>query len=116
MRLRPVVLIADDTLDHLDLYDLAPADRYTVLRARSGVEAFQTRRTACAGAASHLRRCRGLRDRAARTFSHVSKPSSPGIITSSTIASGCSAVAIRVDTLRACRGLREAESRLNGDS
>jgi CheY-like chemotaxis protein len=42
MRARPVVLIADDTLDHLDLYELALADRYTVLRARNGAEALTT--------------------------------------------------------------------------
>src|SRR5205814_9276057 len=38
MRVRPVVLIADDSLDQLDLYELALADRYTIARARSGQE------------------------------------------------------------------------------
>jgi CheY-like chemotaxis protein len=36
MRVRPVVLIADDTLDQLDLYEMALIDRYTVLRATTG--------------------------------------------------------------------------------
>src|SRR5712672_4487810 len=36
MRIRPVVLIADDTADQLDLYEMALADHYTVVRANTG--------------------------------------------------------------------------------
>jgi DNA-binding response OmpR family regulator len=33
MRVRPVVLLVDDILDQLDLYEMGLADRYTILRA-----------------------------------------------------------------------------------
>jgi CheY-like chemotaxis protein len=36
MRVRPVVLIVDDTVDQLDLYEMGLADRYTILRATTG--------------------------------------------------------------------------------
>lgn len=36
MRVRPVVLIVDDTLDQLDLYEMALSDRYTTVRATTG--------------------------------------------------------------------------------
>lgn len=41
MRARPVVLVVDDTLDHLDLYEMALADHYTILRATSGAAALE---------------------------------------------------------------------------
>ncbi len=36
MRVRPVVLIVDDTLDQLDLYEMALSDQYTTVRATTG--------------------------------------------------------------------------------
>jgi DNA-binding response OmpR family regulator len=39
MRVRPVVLIVDDTDDQLDLYEMALADDYTILRATTGRDA-----------------------------------------------------------------------------
>jgi DNA-binding response OmpR family regulator len=39
MRIRQVVLIVDDTLDELDLYEMALADQYTMVRATSGADA-----------------------------------------------------------------------------
>lgn len=36
MRHRPVVLLADDTLDQLDLYELALSDQFRIVRATTG--------------------------------------------------------------------------------
>jgi two-component system cell cycle response regulator len=36
VRVRPVVLIVDDILDQLDLYEMALADRFRTVRARTG--------------------------------------------------------------------------------
>jgi CheY-like chemotaxis protein len=41
MRLHPVVLLVDDTLDQLDLYELALRDRYRIIRATSGPAAVR---------------------------------------------------------------------------
>lgn len=40
MRVRPVVLLVDDTDDQLDLYEMALADHYTILRAMTGRDAL----------------------------------------------------------------------------
>jgi CheY-like chemotaxis protein len=45
MPARPVVLVVDDTLDHLDLYEMALSEHYTILRATSGATALEA---ACA--------------------------------------------------------------------
>jgi len=42
MRSRPVVLIADDTRDQLDLYELALADRFTIIAVTTGAAAVST--------------------------------------------------------------------------
>ena len=41
MRLRPVVLLVDDTPQQLDLYEMALADRYTVVRATTAEAAYR---------------------------------------------------------------------------
>ncbi len=45
MRRRPVVLLVDDTVDVLDMYEMALDDRYTIVRATRGTEACEIART-----------------------------------------------------------------------